>query len=525
MDRGKIILLLHTLRHLRFVQVYYRLYYYVKNKFFKRNYSKLFLGKINFLRWQNLFYFQQSNHSNNTFEFLNLSYKFDETIDWNYSNYGKLWTYNLNYFDFLNQENVDTHEGIRLIKNYIENNSLLMDGKEPYPISLRGINWIKFLSRNKISNIEINQTLYNHYQILLNNLEYHLLGNHLLENGFSLLFGAYFFEDKILYNKAKQILTKELKEQILADGAHFELSPMYHQIILHRLLDSIHLLQLNNWKQKELLGLLKAKAKHMLSWLEQVTFNNGNIPMVNDSAYNIAPTTSQLLTYAKSLGLNWDTIKLSESGYRIFKNSQYEFLVDVGNIGPTYQPGHAHSDTFNFELHINNTPIIVDTGISTYEKNAIRQYERSTSAHNTVQIGSAEQSEIWGGFRVGRRAKIISFEEDETIVKASHDGYKSFGITHERAFKVSDNEISIKDKLSNSTNLLQKAYFHFHPDVTDLIVKDHSISVKNSITINLKGSTRIEVSDYQYATGFNKTKKAKKITIYFDRLLKTQINI
>ena len=247
--------------------------------------------------------------------------------------------------------------------------------------------------------------------------------------------------------------------------------------------------------------------------------------MVNDSAYNIAPTTSQLLTYAKSLGLNWDTIKLSESGYRIFKNSQYEFLVDVGNIGPTYQPGHAHSDTFNFELHINNTPIIVDTGISTYEKNAIRQNERSTSAHNTVQIGSAEQSEIWGGFRVGRRAKIISFEEDETIVKASHDGYKSFGITHERAFKVSDNEISIKDKLSNSTNLLQKAYFHFHPDVTDLIVKDHSISVKNSITINLKGSTRIEVSDYQYATGFNKTKKAKKITIYFDRLLKTQINI
>ena len=84
-------------------------------------------------------------------------------------------------------------------------------------------------------------------------------------------------------------------------------------------------------------------------------------------------------------------------------------FIDFGKIGPSYQPGHAHSDTFNFELIKNGNPFIVDTGVSTYEKNERRQIERSTSSHNTITIGDYEQSEVWGGFRVAKRAKILSF--------------------------------------------------------------------------------------------------------------------
>ena len=35
----------------------------------------------------------------------------------------------------------------------------------------------------------------------------------------------------------KNFLLKELDRQILDDGAHFELSPMYHCIILSKILD------------------------------------------------------------------------------------------------------------------------------------------------------------------------------------------------------------------------------------------------------------------------------------------------
>ena len=56
---------------------------------------------------------------------------------------------------------------------------------------------------------------------------------------------------------------------------------MYHQIILSRLLDGIQLIKLNSeWKKDDLLSFLEAKASLMISWLHNITYKNGNIPMV-----------------------------------------------------------------------------------------------------------------------------------------------------------------------------------------------------------------------------------------------------
>ena len=124
---------------------------------------------------------------------------------------------------------------------------------------------------------------------------------------------------------------------------------------------------------------------------------------MNDAAFGVAPTSKELLEYAKRLGLHIRENELSDSGYRKFESDNYELVFDIGEVGPTYQPGHTHADTLSFELHINNRPIIIDTGTSTYEVNDIRFYERSTRAHNTVTINGENSSEIWAGHRVGRR--------------------------------------------------------------------------------------------------------------------------
>lgn len=526
MDRRKLTLLFQTLKYLKFRQVYYRVFYLIRNKFFKYNKAhKQLETNVPQIEWGLNEIFFHNSFSNHSFSFLNIPKEFNQTIDWNFSDFGKLWTYNLNYFDFLNQKEISQNQGLQLIWAYIKDNNNLKDGIEPYPISLRGVNWVKFLSKYKIKDQTIDGVLYGHYSILLQNIEYHLLANHLLENGFSLLFGAYYFQDESMYKYATKILKTELKEQLLSDGAHFELSPMYHQILLHRLLDCIALIEQNSWKQKQLLTFLKNKASLMLSWLNSVTYRNGNIPMVNDSAYNIAPTSKELFNYAKRLHLKWEpNRKLKESGYRKYNNDTMELFVDVGNIEPTYQPGHAHSDTLNFELYIKQNPIIVDTGISTYEKNAFRQKERATSAHNTVQIGDYEQSEIWGGFRVGRRARIIKLEEHETMVKAAHNGYKKLGIIHERQFVTETNSIIINDSLSKKTKRSQKAYLHFHPNINTIEIKKHSLVIDDNINIEFKGDMDTKLSEYQYAIGFNKTQKASKVTIYFDQELETKIH-
>ena len=370
MDINKLKILYHTLKYLKPIQVYYRLYYFFRNKFFNKEARLKSVPDISLIIWQNEIYTSSYCFlGSKSFKFLNITHDFSNSIDWNYSKYGKLWTYNLNYFDFLNQENISKETGINLIRDYINNDNILLDGKEPYPISLRGINWIKFLTENSIQDKSINKVLYRDYRTLLKNLEFHLLGNHLLENAFSLLFGAYYFQDNILYNKSK-LLISELNEQILNDGAHYELSPMYHQILFLRLLDCINLIKLNkSWKLDNLMSFLEEKANLMFSWLINITYKDGTIPMVNDSTFNIAPNSKELFKYAKSLGIENLSNPLSDSGYRKISSGNYQLFIDFGKIGPSYQPGHAHSDTFNFELIKNGNPFIVDTGVSTYEKN------------------------------------------------------------------------------------------------------------------------------------------------------------
>ncbi|HEB62595.1 MAG TPA: heparinase, partial [Bacteroidetes bacterium] len=99
---------------------------------------------------------------------------------------GKLWTYNLNYFEYLNQENISKGEALDLIRDYIQNFDNIKDGLDPYPTSLRIMNWIKFIVSNNISDTKIDENLFAQVYILYHGLEYHLLGNHLLENAFAL---------------------------------------------------------------------------------------------------------------------------------------------------------------------------------------------------------------------------------------------------------------------------------------------------------------------------------------------------
>ena len=525
MTKKKYFLFLNTIKYLKFIQICFRIFYSIRSKF--REYRH-FLYILSMTSCATKLKLNESilsgtSYNNNKFIFLNKSYIFEENIDWNFSKYGKLWTYNLAYFDYLYQEDMTKEEGIRLISDFIEQSASIKDGFEPFPISLRGMNWIKFLLKHQITDQNINNSLYAQYIILRDNLEYHLLGNHLLENGFSLLFGAYYFQDENFYKKAKEILGKELAEQVLDDGAHFELSPMYHQIMLYRVLDCINLIKNNNWKNFELLSLLKDKAEMMLGWLNTITYSNGSIPLLNDSTNQIAPTTKKLNDYADNLKIKTRKLDLCECGYRKIDNSKYEMIVDVGNIGPDYIPGHAHSDTFNFELYIEGEPFIVDTGLSTYEPNERRMLERSTVSHNTVQLEDIEQSEIWGAFRVASRAKITDLTENDNYLSASHDGYKKkLGAIHQREFIFGNNSIKLIDTIHSKNRYNAIGRLHFYPGV-HVERKDDCI-IANGIQI-FSSSKEFEILEYLYASEFNKAISAQMIEIKFKDRLEMEIQI
>jgi hypothetical protein len=509
---------------MKFKQIYYQIYYRIFHR--KSIVTKEIICSPTSLYFIESISTQSFNKNENSFTFLNKKKVFAKSIDWDFSEFGKLWAYNINYFDFLNQKDLPKADGLLLIQQYINNKNTLKNGLEPYPISLRGINWIKFLSSNSISDNSINVILFNHYNILYNRVEYHLLGNHLLENGFSLLIGAYYFKDLKFLKLARKILNSELKEQICIDGAHFELSPMYHQILIVRLLDCINVVKNNHWDRFTDLELLVGYASRMLGWLEQITYKNGQIPMVNDSTYGVSPSSKEIFEYANRLNINWTASKLGDSGYRKWIGKKFEIFMDIGDIGPKYIPGHAHADTFNFEYYFNDMPFIVDTGISTYEKNENRQFERSTISHNTVVIGNKNSSNVWGGFRVAERAKIIHVNENDDFIQAEHNGYFNKKIIHQRTFIKQQEQIIIKDILNQVTNYNAVAYLHFHPTVIINRIEGNELFFNNNIVIQFDGDLKcIDLFDYNFCLGFNKIKHSIGVKIVFDKSLKTSINI
>lgn len=460
--------------------------------------------------------------SNNTFNFLNKQKPFLTEIDWNFGENGKLWTYHLNYLECLIQADIQKQDARQLLQTYIDAYPTCKDGKEPYPTSLRIIHVVKCVSLFKLQNIEIDQWIGVQALILKQNLEYHLLANHILENGFALLFASFHLRDKEMYNWAYEILVPELEEQILEDGAHFELSPSYHVLILSRILDSINLISNNNSFDDNLLSLLATKAEMMISWMDQMTVNH-SLPNLNDSILCNAAQLDSLHAYALDLGISPQKIPLSASGYRKISTSSYDLFFDVGQIGAAYNPGHAHADSLQVLLWVNQKAVLRDTGISTYEKCEQRLLERSTSAHNTIVVGNSNSSEVWSSFRVGRRAKITQLEESECGICASHDGFKHLGVRHQRKIKYSTNDIEISDIIDPPSDLPCYGSFHFDTRFTP-VLRENKIYTPEC-TFTFTHADKIEFKEYLLAEGFNRQKKSIKAIVHFRKQLYTEINV
>ena len=161
----------------------------------------------------------------------------------------------------------------------------------------------------------------------------------------------------------------------------------------------------------------------------------------------------------------------------------------------------------NFELFYKGRPIIVDTGVSTYEKNDRRLLERSTSSHNCVGLGS-NSSDVWSGFRVGKRAKVKIGLDDHQKLTAAHDG---FGPLTSRTFDSAvTGQMTISDILiskSTSNNYYGQGYLHFHPDVHLERVNEDTFLINNQIELTFQSDESnpsiIELENYSYAKGYN----------------------
>ena len=508
MDLNQIKRLYHTLKHLKLTQVYHQIKYrLVKPKRVATHWDGVFaqVDLVDFPKKQKSLSIKEDIWS---FSFLNLEQSFPyDSVDWSFGDFGMLWTYNLNYFDWLHQPGISKELGLEMLSKYystpLKKNPIIL---HPYPTSLRIINTAKFIAKWDVKEDWLYHELVADLKFLIGRLEYHLLANHLLENAFALYIGGLITKQYEFTQKGKKILVRELKEQVLNDGMHYERSPMYHLILLERLLDALNFAVAIG---DDLESTFKSFAVRMtglaMNWEDL-----NRIPMMQDSAYDIALTVPELLKYGKSeLGEDYPSrsSELKDSGYRELKSESFSLFANVGSIGPIYQPAHAHSDELSFELFHSGTPIIVDTGISTYEKNDIRFKERSSISHNCVSINSQNLSDVWAGFRVGRRAMVKSKSSSDFIQATC----KANGVLVSRNFEVVSDGLLIEDKIERNEGSPAQGCLHLHPDVNLEKLDSHRFKVLDFTIIVSSDENEVSIEDYTYCKGFNKRLPSKKL--------------
>lgn len=491
MSLRKLLRLFHTVRHLKAEQLTYRLYY----KFAKVGLTsrKDYRQRTWPAAWSSPGLLPSSIIAPDRFKFLGEQGDLNDKDSWNDPRRSKLWLYNLHYLNDLNAVDAEPrHDELKyLINRWIaENPPVKGNGWEPYPLSLRIVNLVKWFSRqDRVEPVWLN-SLGLQAQALCKQLEFHIQGSHLLANANALVFAGSFLEGDEARKELTtglRLLDRELPGQFLPDGGHFELSPMYHTILLSDMCDLLQLAECSGLNDlKERIPAWQEVIDRGLAWLATMSHPDGRIAFFNDAAFGIAPELKAITTYAASLGCKAEGAlpgsphrvgkvslrRLKHSGYcRVDMPDGCVALLDVARIGPDYLPGHGHADTLSFELSLFGRRVFVNSGTSQYGEDAERLRQRGTAAHNTVEVDEQNSSEVWGGFRVARRARPFAFqvaeEGNDLVVSCAHDGYRRLSgrPIHRREWRIGERSFIVTDTVEGRFHEAV-ARFYLHPDVT-----------------------------------------------------------
>jgi len=325
----------------------------------------------------------------------------------------------------------------------------------------------------------------------------------------------------------REIVLGELKEQFLDDGGHFELSPMYHAIVLGDLLDLINLcLKSEHPFDREALSALRKTADKALAWLKALIDDGEKIPLLNDSVYGVAPSFKELRSYAQRLGVEGNSdaipeIKMNEwtgqnlSGYWVLKQGPFRLIFDTASLGPDYLLGHGHCDMLSVLLDFQGENILVDTGVFEYEEGERRLYCRKTSAHNTLVIDDLDQAELWKSFRVARRGHPQNFRNDDLTLKCAHTGFSIWqkDLTHERNVSLSGNGFEIRDQVSGHGNHFYKSFFHFAPGVRINPLESGVYLINDHLFLKPWGA-EVELTTSEYYPEFGRVEERPSLILH-----------
>jgi uncharacterized heparinase superfamily protein len=347
----------------------------------------------------------------------------------------------------------------------------------PHAVSLRLLNWSRYYAWQAGSDGADPDDgflgdIYKNALFLEKHVERDVGGNHLIENAVALVVAGLLFEThgERLVETGVEILRDET-DQILADGGHYERSPMYHVFVLTRYLTAVHLLDRAGRRCPQS---IRETTQSATAFLSAMRGSDGRIPLLNDSVYDEALPAGDCLQYADAVGFDVPdpapSAWLDASGYYWLGDGADQLLVDGGPVGPPHLPGHSHNDLLSVQAWVDGTPVLTDTGTYDYEPNERRQFARSVRSHNTVQVDDLEPIDIGGRYVMGRRVEPHARLTTVDGIDVFDGAYEKRGALrrtyrHRRRVYRTDPWWLIWDRVTTAEPRPVRSRWHLHPDV------------------------------------------------------------
>ncbi|NQT13204.1 MAG: alginate lyase family protein [Planctomycetes bacterium] len=440
------------------------------------------------------------------YRFLNHELRLPDPLDWllrENSHAPRLWRFYLHFHEFLLDLAAEASDDCGpqclsrarelmvgwLSQSRLDDPRTLSDAWHPYCISRRLPVWILLATGfpGTFDSETILVGIAAQARFLERHLEWDVRGNHLMENLKALAMAGAMFkggEAQRWLDKSRRLLRKELKEQILPSGEHFERSPMYHALVLESLLD---MRDATETACPELASLCSQAAMPMARFLREVIHPDGDLPLLGDSSLAEAPRPRRLLARAELHDGPPQPSQFSETSrarlagaYWTFRDQEDYVILDAGPVGPDHLPAHAHSDLLTWEASLGGRRFVVDSGVFHYQDDAMRQYCRSTAAHNVLQIDDRPLCDTWSSFRMGYRGWPSDPETGETVdfawVRARHNACRRSGAVSVGRFlacRPGGPWLCVDWAEGTGVHRLTN-WLHFHPDAeVEMIDTDH----------------------------------------------------
>lgn len=350
-----------------------------------------------------------------------------------------------------------------LLDDWADKNPFLwgISWTSPMETAIRSISWMtaaRLLMSREERNEELVRKLLTGAANMTEYLTRHESGfssanNHLIVEVAAVTLAGFLFGNREWVGPSFDILDRELRHQVSADGVDLESSLHYHGFVLEAYLLVWRGMRENgmeitaSWRDRldEMARFVAASRVADGVWC---VFGDDDEARISDPGFGDADYFDYLLDlYADLSGKDvrkdasrWPArLTFPAGGYSFLRCGRIYAGIDHAPLGFGSIAAHGHNDILSFQLFLDGRPLLVDSGTYLYHTDRKRRDQlRSTRMHNTVTVNGREQSQMLGAFLWGKKAESSLLSAEDDGLSASVKGLS--GVTHTRKWKMSAGE-------------------------------------------------------------------------------------